>query len=946
MPPDTMPEAPVRVVRSTCPYCGVGCGVLVETQGEGAARRIVGVRGDPEHPANHGRLCTKGSSLHLTAEPLRQRQARLDRPMLRPGRGAAHVALAWDEALDQAARRFADCIAEHGPDSVAFYVSGQLLTEDYYVFNKLAKGLVGTNNIDSNSRLCMSSAVAGYKASLGADAPPACYEDIEAAECVLVTGSNTAYAHPVLFARLQAARAARPGMRLVVVDPRRTDTAAAADLHLAIRPGTDVTLFLAMLHVAIVEDLLDHELIAAGTRGFDALRRQALGCPPAKAAIACGVEAAAIVQAARWFAGSRATLSLYCQGLNQSVSGTANNVALVNLHLATGQIGRPGAGPMSLTGQPNAMGGREVGALANLASAHRDLANPADRDEIARHWGVRDVPSRPGPAAVALFDAMAAGRVRMIWIACTDPVHSLPDADRVREALRRADFVVLQDAFSGTATGDFADLLLPATTWGEKSGTVTNSERRISRVRAALDPWGDARADWAIAAGFGRRLERALAVRGIERRVDAGASLFGWPDVEAVWNEHRDLTRGRDLDITGLSYEILERNGPQQWPMPAGARRGVARLYADRRFATTDGRARFHAVEGGAPAERTDAAFPFALLTGRLRDQWHGMSRTGLVGRLFGHEPEPVVEIAAADCDAHGWRDGDLVRITSRRGAQVLPLRRSGSLRAGTAFVGMHWGPAFLAGGAGINALTLPAIDPVSQQPELKHCAVRIAPARLPHRLVAFGWLEPARVVAARRALLEIARDLPFAASVPFGRESEGVLLRAASAQAFDAARIRAIEDAFGVADAPLVTLDEPCDGGRRHLLLSAGRLRFVLLAGADTESEPWLRELLAQRADAAALGSRLLLPGATPPLPIEPRGRNVCNCVGVSESAIRRALESASGGRAERIEAARGATGCGSQCGACLAEVGRLADDCLRRLAGDTVSPGAHAPA
>ena len=509
-----------------------------------------------------------------------------------------------------------------------------------------------------------------------------------------------------------------------------------------------------------------------------------------------------------------------------------------------------------------------------------------------------------------------------------------PDAGRVGEALRRADVVVLQDAFADTATAASADLLLPATTWGEKSGTVTNSERRISRVCAALDPYGEARADWAIAAGFARRLESALAARGIERRRDpAAGSLFAWPDIETVWNEHRGLTRGRDLDITGLSYSLLERLGPQQWPMPAGASAGTARLYTGRRFASADGRARFAAIDGGSPAEPTDETYPPALLPGRLRDQWHGMSRTGLVGRLFGHEPEPVIELAGADCIAGGLRDGDLVQIASRRGAQVLPLRRSESLQPGTAFVAMHWGPEFLAGGAGINALTLPVVDPVSQQPELKHCAVRIGRASLPQRLVAFGWLEAGRVVRARRELLALVRDLPFASSVPFGRDAEGVLLRAASDQPFDTTLIRAIETAFGVSETPLATLDDPRSGGRRHLLLAAGRLRFVLLAGADTESEPWLRELLVQAADAAAFGSRLLAPGATPPLAIEHRGRSVCNCVGVTETPIRAALESAGGGRAERIEAARRLTGCGSQCGACLVEVGRLADDCLRRL-------------
>ncbi|BAO28814.1 assimilatory nitrate reductase [Sulfuritalea hydrogenivorans sk43H] len=418
--------------KSTCPYCGVGCGVIIEHD----ETRITGVRGDPDHPANFGRLCTKGGTLHLTMTPQVMAQ-RLTRPQLRREKGAARARASWDAALDHAAEKFARAIAEHGPDSVAFYISGQLMTEDYYVFNKLAKGLIGTNNVDTNSRLCMSSAVAGYKATLGADAPPCSYEDIDHADCLLIAGANTAWAHPVLFRRIEDARAARPDMKIIVVDPRRTDTAEAADLHLAILPGTDIALYNAMLHVLLWEDLVDADFIRAHTEGFESLKAIVRDYTPAMAADICGVKAEDIVTAARWFGQAPAALSLYCQGLNQSSHGTDNNAAIIHLHLATGKIGKPGCGPLSLTGQPNAMGGREVGGLANLLSAHRDMANPEHRAEVARLWGVADVPATPGLTAVELFEAVHRGEIKALWIACTNPAQSLPDLARVHEALAK-----------------------------------------------------------------------------------------------------------------------------------------------------------------------------------------------------------------------------------------------------------------------------------------------------------------------------------------------------------------------------------------------------------------------------------------------------------------------------------------------------------------------------
>ena len=478
--------------KSTCCYCGTGCGVIIESDGD----HITGVHGDPDHPANFGKLCTKGSTLALTMSPSAL-SGRARYPELRTSREQSRTRSTWDETLDHLADRFAATIREYGPDSVGFYVSGQLLTEDYYVFNKLAKGLIGTNNIDTNSRLCMSSAVTGYQKTLGVDAPPCSYEDLDLATCLFIAGSNAAFAHPILFRRIEAAREKNPALKIIVVDPRRTETAAFADLHLAILPGTDVALFHAMLHVMLWEEWVDREYIAAHTENFDALRSIVRETSPAIAAEICGVKADDIVTAARWFAQSTSTLSLYCQGLNQSTSGTAKNASLINLHLATGQIGKAGAGPFSLTGQPNAMGGREVGGLATSLAAHRDIGNPMHREEMMQLWGVDRISGERGKTAVEMFDAAKSGEIKLLWIACTNPAQSLPDLSQVMAALKNAELVVLQDAYRNTETAVFADVLLPATSWGEKEGTVTNSERRISRVRASVGKPLEARHDWA-----------------------------------------------------------------------------------------------------------------------------------------------------------------------------------------------------------------------------------------------------------------------------------------------------------------------------------------------------------------------------------------------------------------------------------------------------------------
>ena len=933
----------IRSTRSTCPYCGVGCGVIIESVGQ----QIVGVKGDPDHPANFGRLCTKGATLAHTASAPINRHARLLQPLQRLQRGGPTTPLGWDAALDLAADKLGSIVREHGPDAVGFYVSGQLLTEDYYVFNKLAKGLIGSNNIDSNSRLCMSSAVAGYKQSLGVDAPPACYDDFNHASTIFITGSNTAYAHPIVFRRIEDARRANPALKIVVVDPRRTDTADMADLFLQIQPGTDVLLHHGMLHLMLWEGWLDEAFMAAHTSGFETLKALVRDYTPEVVTRTCGISQDALMQAARLFAGVSArgqartpTLSLYCQGLNQSSSGTAKNTSLINLHLATGQIGKAGAGPFSLTGQPNAMGGREVGGMANLLSGHRDLGKAADRAEVAALWGVPSVPERPGKTAVEMFQAAADGEIKALWIACTNPAQSMPNQALVRRALARAEFVVVQEAYAGTATCAYADLLLPASTWGEKEGTVTNSERRISRVRAAVEPAGEARHDWQIATDFAQRLEVLLKPQG--RPADAGLStLFPYATPEAVWLEHRESTRGRDLDINGLSYALLEQS-PQQWPMAEGQTQGQARLYQDGIFPTPDGKARFISVAYQAVAEARSARYPFSLTTGRLRDQWHGMSRTGTLGRLFGHVREPALQMHPQDMARRLLSDGDLVQVTSKRGSILVPVKASAEQGMSQVFLAMHWGEEFLSGRsstgtrlAGVNALTTPAFCPDSKQPEFKHAAVKVLKADLPWTLLAMAWLPASEVLAARAQLQALMTEFSFASCVPFANtavagdeERQGLLFRAAAHEAVPAAVLERIEALLQLQGPEVVRYADVQRGQRRAMRMQRvgadTRLDGFLLAG-DTSAQAWISGLLQDELPAQAYGRSLLLPVSKPPVPVVSKGKVVCTCFNVRDIAIEDNLRTCSGTASERLAKLQGALQCGTNCGSCVPELQRM---------------------
>ena len=696
-----------RDYRSTgCPYCGVGCGLLVQVR-DG---RVTKVKGDPDHPASLGDVCAK--AVHLP--PVLRTSDRLLYPRMRGRRDARLDRVPWELAVRFAADRVREIIATHGPDAVAFYASGQLLTEEYYLASKLARGFLGTNNFDTNSRLCMASAAVGYARSLGSDGPPATWEDIDRADCFLLLGTNTADCHPVTFKRIRRRKREAPDeVTVIVVDPRWTETADLADLHLSLRPGSDIALLNAMLHVLWRERLLDHRFIAEHTTGWESLRAVIEHYPPERAAALTGLSVAAIVAASLRFGRARAALSLWSMGINQSHVGTDKNAAIINLHLATGQIGRPGSGPFSLTGQPNAMGGRETGGLAPLLPGYRLVADAGARAAVEQHWGLPAgrLPSTPGRAALEIFDGLASGEVRAVWIICTNPAASMPDLDLVEKALRQADLVIVQDAYHPTETTRFADLVLPAAQWPEKEGVMTSSERRLTYLPKLVDPPGEALPDTEILTRFAHEM--------------GWKEAFSYASASEIFDEFAALTAGRPCDYAGVSHRRLRQEGPLQWPIPAGDHPGTARLYTDGRFPTPDGRARFITVEHAEPIEPTDERFPLVLTTGRVRDHWHTRTRTANAPALAGRTPEPILEVNLGDARRAGVQDGDFVEITSRRGKAVAQCRVSATIREGTCFLPFHWGRQ-----AGFyksaNNLTLGSRDPLSRQPELKACAVRL----------------------------------------------------------------------------------------------------------------------------------------------------------------------------------------------------------------------------
>ncbi|MEX5577590.1 molybdopterin-dependent oxidoreductase [Pseudophaeobacter sp. A-200-2] len=857
-------------IRSTCPYCGVGCGVLLSEDKNGA----LSVRGDPDHPANFGRLCSKGSALGETLG--------LEHRLLAPKIDGQDSD--WDTALDLVADRFSQTIRDHGPDSVAFYVSGQLLTEDYYVANKLMKGFIGSANIDTNSRLCMASSVAGHKRAFGSDTVPGTYEDLDEADLVVLVGSNLAWCHPVLYQRLLAARKSR-GTKIVVVDPRRTASCDGADLHLALQPGSDVALFNYLLREIDARGAMDPDFLQH-TNGFEA----ALEAAQLETLSPTGLTEDEVRAFCDMWIGTEKTVTIYSQGVNQSTSGSDKVNAILNCHLATGRIGNPGMGPLSVTGQPNAMGGREVGGLANMLACHLDLENPDHRQAVRDFWQAPQMPEVPGLKAVDMFRAVADGRIKALWVIHTNPAVSMPDSAAVRAAIKACPFTVVSDITEHSDTARLARVLLPASAWGEKDGTVTNSDRTISRQRAALPAPGAARPDWQILCEVGKRM--------------GWHAAFDYESPVEIFREYAALSGiagqfGRDFDISGLAgldaaaYDTL---APTRWPVIAD--RSGGRFFADGNFYHGDKKARLLPLRYRPPAARTGPKYPFRLNTGRLRDQWHTMTRTGLSPRLGAHMPEPFLDLHPNDAATLGIAPADLVEVRSPNGRAILRARIGDAVQPGQVFAPIHWTGETAPSGR-IDDLVAAETDPVSGQPESKASVVAVQKMEAAW----YGFAVSTRPMAPNA-------DYWAQAPTRGGYRAEMAGYAPAPDWEEEARRL------FDLPGAEAATILDPARGTARIALFDKGRLLAALFV--DREPVAVVRDYLATLPDAA--GTEVLT--GRPPADVPDPGPVICSCFGIGINTIISAIETQ---HLMTVEAIGVALEAGTNCGSCRPELAAI---------------------
>jgi ferredoxin-nitrate reductase len=692
---------------TTCCYCGVGCGIVVSKD----IHERITVEGDKNHPVNKGMLCSKGMNLHYTAN---DKSDRLLYPEMRYNKNMSLQRVSWDTALERTAAVFKALIKKHGPDSVAFYASGQCLTEEYYVVNKLIKGFIGSNNIDTNSRLCMSSAVVGYKMSLGEDTVPISYDDIELTDCIFVAGANPAWCHPILWRRVEAAKQKNPDLKIIVSDPRKTQTCSLANVHLQLNPGTDITLHHAIGRCLIEDGKIDAGFINNSTNGYEKYRTTVFETTLVDAAAICGINESDIRLAASYIGNAKGFISMWTMGLNQSVVGTNKNLSLINLNLITGHIGKPGSGPFSLTGQPNAMGGREVGGLSNLLPAHRLLTNESHRNEVEKFWNIPlgTIQPKPGLTATKMFDELNSGKLKAIWILCTNPLISLPDVRMAEEGLKKAKFVVVQDISNKIETLKYADVVLPAAAWAEKEGTMTNAGRYISYLSKITEAPGEALPDAEIICRFAKKM---------------GFDGFGFKNAGEIYDEHAALTEGTNIDISGLNYQILKEKRAVQWPYPKQEKAyGTARLFTDHQFYTPDKKANILSFDDQNQSEALTPAHPLILTTGRVRDQWHTRSKTGKVNKLNQHISESFLEINPIDAGMRNIKDNDIIEVSSLRGNVRVKAKFSEDIKAGVVFMPMHWGLILKSDLNRVNNLTNNLVDAQSKEPDFKFSAVQV----------------------------------------------------------------------------------------------------------------------------------------------------------------------------------------------------------------------------
>ena len=880
--------ASMDAIRTACPYCGVGCGVLATPDGAGG----VAIAGDPDHPANFGRLCSKGSALGETVSL----EGRLLHPMMRKASGS-YERVSWDIALDAVAEGLSRNARAHGPDSLAFYLSGQLLTEDYYVANKLMKGFLGSANVDTNSRLCMASSVAGHKRAFGGDLVPGSYEDLDQSDLIVLVGSNAAWCHPVLFQRMQANRAQR-GAKLIVIDPRRTPSADEADLFLPIAAGMDTVLFAWLQQEIVVRGAVDHAFVANHTSGFDAALQIAREIAPDLSTVAarCRLAPALINDFCNAWISTKRVVSAWSQGVNQSAQGTDKVNAIIHCHLASGRIGKEGAGPFSLTGQPNAMGGREAGGLANMLAAHMAFT-PAEVDRVRRFWNAPLMAEREGLKAVQMFDAIAEKRVRALWVMATNPAVSLPKADHARAALGSLDFFAISEVLlSNDTLNAGAHVLLPAAAWGEKDGAVTNSERRISRQRSFLPLPGEARPDWWIVCEVAKRM--------------GFGDAFAYAGPADIFREHAALScfenRGeRGFDIGGLaqvsdaSYADL---APVQWPLHQGERVGVARLFTAGAFQTPDGRARFVELTRPALSLSPSSDFPLMLNTGRMRDQWHTMTRTGRSPRLGAHAPEPRISVNPQDAAQLGLENDGFAQIASFYGQALLRVDITDAQAVGAVFAPIHWSAETSSHGR-VGALVNPATDPFSGQPELKATPVRLIPIRF------------ARVGAFMARAPIAPPDSCWWARVSL---ADGVGYRVASDWS-----VQEAADWFNAqfAHCEIAELLDAPQGLYRAAAFRDGRLEAALFVAPPGSEPVWetLKALLA--ADVIDASRRRFALSVRDVGGVVDRGPVVCACFGVSQGAIREAIDAGACDAA----AVGAAVKAGTNCGSCVPEIRKI---------------------
>jgi assimilatory nitrate reductase catalytic subunit len=933
-----MSDVQTSCVKTTCPYCGVGCGVNAQPTGG----TNVEVTGDKEHGSNFGLLCSKGSALGETTD--------LEGRLLQPQVGDRTVD--WDSALDVAAKGFKRALDKYGPDRVAFYVSGQLLTEDYYVANKLMKGYIGGANIDTNSRLCMSSAVAGHKRAFGNDIVPGCYEDLEEADLVVLVGSNTAWCHPIVFQRIIRSRKQNPNKKIVTLDPRRTPTAEQSDLHIPLKPGTDVLLFNGLLAYLHQQDKLDAAYISDHTENFDAALNAALTEASDLKAVAeaCDVNADDLRQLYEWFADNPKTVTVFSQGVNQSTQGTDKVNSIINCHLGTGRVGKPGASPFSITGQPNAMGGREVGGLANMLAAHMGFDNPQHPKLVQEFWNSPKIAKKPGFKAVEMFDAINDGYIKAVWIMATNPAVSLPNADLVNTALDKCEFVVVSDCIEKTDTTRYADVLLPATGWGEKDGTVTNSERRISRQRSFLPKAGDAKPDWWIICEIAKRM--------------GYASGFPYRHQAEIFNEHAALSGyrndgQRDFDISdlvGISADDYNNLQPFQWPLKNSViasdseaisdetsvveglprrsaprnDRGTKRMLGDGKFFTPSGKAQFIAVTNAAPANAVSDEYPLVLNSGRIRDHWHTMTRTGKSPKLSSHLPEPFIQIHPADAAARQINEDEFIELSSNWGKASGRARITDAMRPGEVFMPIHWSETYSSNG-GVGSLVNPAVDPISGEPEFKHTPVQLSPLGVKW----YGFIlsrQPATQYAQKigdrgtDAWVKVKGSQFWRYEFAGTDAIENIEQWARAGFGLGMPEAAASSEELGISialdDADWIDYRDPAAGVYRAAWIVEDRIEACVFVSPtpDLPARSWLASVFA-KAEIDEQDRQALLLGEAPD-PSADVGPIVCSCFGVGKNVIKRAIAE------QGCKTAADIGGClkaGTNCGSCVPELDAL---------------------